>query len=75
MIILMCVEGNPYRCHRRLVADALVIRGIRVVYISALRSSRSHTLISFTRVDDGNLCYPASEGNNTELTDWQDVLE
>src|SRR5580704_11550336 len=27
---LMCAEAVPWRCHRSLVADALLIRGIRV---------------------------------------------
>src|SRR5437867_9837426 len=27
---IMCAEGNPYRCHRMLLADALVARGVDV---------------------------------------------
>ena len=39
---IMCAEGNPFRCHRRLVADALVVSGVRVLHIaSAPRPART----------------------------------
>ena len=30
---MMCAEGNPFRCHRQLVADALTARGVPVYHI------------------------------------------
>ncbi len=60
-LALMCAEGNPYRCHRRLIADALVVRGIRVLHIATRNSASSHTLTSFARVDGKRITYPAPE--------------
>jgi uncharacterized protein (DUF488 family) len=48
--VMMCAEGNPYRCHRSLVADALTARGIRAVHISSGRPGRLHALTPFARV-------------------------
>jgi uncharacterized protein (DUF488 family) len=44
---LMCAEAVPWRCHRSLVADALLIRGIRVADIISSKRSQSHRLTSF----------------------------
>jgi len=46
-VAIMCSEGNPYRCHRSLIADALVVRGVRVVHISGRRSSSVHRMTPF----------------------------
>ncbi|MGE5138562.1 MAG: DUF488 family protein [Rudaea sp.] len=58
---IMCAEGNPFRCHRNLVADALTAKGVSVYHISSRKSARLHTLTSFARVDDGRVSYPAPE--------------
>jgi len=56
---LMCAEAVPWRCHRSLVADALTVRGIRVLEIvSALRPTE-HKLTSFARVSGTWITYPA----------------
>ncbi|MDA4113364.1 MAG: DUF488 domain-containing protein [Thaumarchaeota archaeon] len=54
---IMCAEGNPYRCHRSLVADALTVRGIRVVHISSGKPGRLHTLTPFARVAGERITY------------------
>ena len=41
-VAFMCAEGNPFRCHRSLVADALTDRGEKVFHISSPRSAREH---------------------------------
>jgi uncharacterized protein (DUF488 family) len=57
---LMCAEAVPWRCHRSLIADALVIRGIRVEDIIGGKRSRVHLLTSFARVRGKCITYPLS---------------
>ncbi len=57
---LMCAEAVPWRCHRSLIADALVIRGIRVEDIISGKRSRVHLLTSFGRVRGKCITYPLS---------------
>ena len=47
---LMCAEAVPWRCHRSLVADALVMRGIRVMDIIGDVAPKEHMLTPFARV-------------------------
>jgi uncharacterized protein (DUF488 family) len=54
---IMCAEGNPYRCHRSLIADTLTVRGIRVIHISSRRPGRLHKLTSFAKVSDHQITY------------------
>jgi uncharacterized protein (DUF488 family) len=58
---IMCAEGNPFRCHRNLVADALTARGVRVFHISSRKTARPHQLTPFARVHDAKVTYPAAE--------------
>ncbi len=55
--VLMCAEGNPYRCHRSLIADALMANGITVYHISTARSAREHKITVFAQIKDGRLTY------------------
>ena len=36
---LLCAEAVPWRCHRSLIADELLVRGVRVEYILGLVTS------------------------------------
>ena len=57
----MCAEAVPWRCHRQLIADALVSRGIEVLHILARGRSERHTLNAHARVEsDGRLTYPSA---------------
>ncbi len=56
---IMCAEGNPFRCHRSLVADALTARGIPVYHISSRKTARPHQLTPFARVQNTRVTYPA----------------
>jgi uncharacterized protein (DUF488 family) len=58
---LMCAEAVPWRCHRRLVADALTVRGIRVLEIVSTRAPIEHTLTSFAHVDGTLITYPSDQ--------------
>jgi uncharacterized protein (DUF488 family) len=58
-IALMCAEAVPWRCHRSLVADALVVRGIDALEIASDSRVRPHTVTPFARVDGAVITYPA----------------
>jgi uncharacterized protein (DUF488 family) len=57
---IMCAEAVPWRCHRSLIGDALVARGIRVEDIMSEKTSRVHSLTSFARVRKNSITYPSS---------------
>jgi len=57
---IMCAEAVPWHCHRSLVADALVVRGIPVEHIIGLASSRPHELTRFARVRGTRIIYDAA---------------
>jgi len=57
-LAIMCAEALPWRCHRSLIADALIVRGIDVRHIMSLTSTLSHSLTSFAKVDGTRLLYP-----------------
>ncbi|MGD0089306.1 MAG: DUF488 domain-containing protein [Planctomycetota bacterium] len=57
---LMCAEAVPWRCHRSLIADALLVRGIRVEEIMSPTLRRVHTLVPFAKVHGTTLTYPAA---------------
>lgn len=61
---IMCAEAVPWRCHRSLVADALLARGIAVTEILSEAKAQPHAMTPFARVDGGHVSYPAS-GNLT----------
>ncbi len=58
---MMCSEAVPWRCHRRLVADALTIRGWLVNDIVSRTPAKPHALTPFARMVDGRLSYPAEQ--------------
>lgn len=57
-VAIMCAEGNPFRCHRSLVADALLARNLKVLHISSKSSSREHAFTSFAKVKGHKITYP-----------------
>jgi uncharacterized protein (DUF488 family) len=57
-VAIMCAEGNPFRCHRSLVADALTVRKVRVLHISSKISVREHALTEFAKVSGTKITYP-----------------
>ncbi len=58
-IVLMCAEAVPWRCHRSLIADALLVRGIRTEDIMSPTRRRVHTLTPFAKVRGATITYPA----------------
>jgi uncharacterized protein (DUF488 family) len=65
--VVMCAEAVPWRCHRSLIADAVIARGgaVEDIFVSANGSSsrKVHELTKFARVKDGKVSYP---GNTEE---------
>jgi uncharacterized protein (DUF488 family) len=57
-VVLMCAEAVPWRCHRSLIADALLVRGVRVEEITSPTRSRPHSLTPFAHVRGTVLTYP-----------------
>jgi uncharacterized protein (DUF488 family) len=55
---VMCAEAVWWRCHRRLIADALVARGVEVRHIMSATAASAHTLTDFARVDAERVRYP-----------------
>jgi uncharacterized protein (DUF488 family) len=56
---IMCAEAVPWRCHRSMVGDALVVRGVAVFDIMSESTATPHTLTRFARVDGTRITYPA----------------
>lgn len=59
-LALMCAEAVPWRCHRSLIADALLVRGVVTRDIQSLTRATPHKLTSFARVTGEDITYPAS---------------
>lgn len=57
-LVLMCAEAVPWRCHRSLIADALVARDIRVEEIISARRTQAHAMTSFARIEGAAVTYP-----------------
>lgn len=58
-VAIMCAEAVPWRCHRSLVADALLVRGVPAIEILSETSWRPHKLTPFARVAGAHITYPA----------------
>jgi hypothetical protein len=56
---IMCAEAVPWRCHRSLIGDALLARGVIVEDIMNASSRRAHELTPFAKVEGFNVVYPA----------------
>ena len=61
-VAIMCAEAVPWRCHRSLVGDALLVRGDEVLDIMSPTSAKPHTLTSFAQVDGTTITYPPEPG-------------
>jgi uncharacterized protein (DUF488 family) len=66
-IALMCAEAVPWRCHRSMIGDALVVRGIQVEDIMSINSHRSHSLTSFAKVKGLHITYPPADSASGKL--------
>ena len=60
---LMCAEALPWHCHRSMISDALLIRGVCVEDIIGKNGRKPHTLTSFARINGTQITYPLSTTN------------
>ena len=58
---IMCAEAVPWQCHRSLIADALVVRGIPVEHILSKTRGDKHTLRDWAHVEGTRITYPPAE--------------
>jgi uncharacterized protein (DUF488 family) len=60
---IMCAEAQWWRCHRRLIADALVVRGWEVLHLGLRAEPVAHELTSFAVLGpEFSLTYPPAQG-------------
>lgn len=57
-LAIMCSEAVPWRCHRSLIGDALLVRGVEVRDIMSETKAPAHKLTSFARVEGTRVTYP-----------------
>lgn len=57
---VLCAEAHPSRCHRRLIADAALARGARVVHLLERGATLAHELPREARIVAGWPLYPAA---------------
>lgn len=55
---IMCAEALPWRCHRSLVADALLVKGVEVLDIMNIKTTAPHKLTPFAKVNGTQVIYP-----------------
>ena len=65
-IVLMCAEAVPWRCHRSLIADALLVRGIITEDIMTVSHRQVHTLTPFAKVRGTAITYPTAVSGRTQ---------
>jgi uncharacterized protein (DUF488 family) len=57
-VAIMCAEAVPWRCHRSLISDALLARGIVASHIVGTGEPKPHTLTSFAVINGCAVTYP-----------------
>jgi hypothetical protein len=62
-VAVMCAEAVPWRCHRSLIADALVVRGLEVEHIMTATRCNKHTLRPWAVVNGTRITYPPEAGS------------
>jgi hypothetical protein len=68
-VALMCAEAVPWRCHRSLVADALLARDVPVAEIVSPKRLQAHRLTRFARVEGERITYPADAAAEADKRD------
>ncbi len=58
-LAMMCAEAVPWRCHRSLIGDALLVRGWTVLDVLSATKATPHRLTPFAKVDGTRITYPA----------------
>ncbi len=58
---IMCAEALPWRCHRSLIADALVVRGFAVNHVFSAGKIQRHVITKWARVEGSKITYPVPD--------------
>jgi len=64
---IMCAEAVPWKCHRSLIGDALLARGIRVLDIMSPNKAQPHALTPFAKINGTEVTYPGKDQENLAL--------
>jgi uncharacterized protein (DUF488 family) len=64
-VVLMCAEAVPWRCHRSLIADALLVRGVPVEDVYDEVRRKPHVVTPWAHVDGTGITYPPVEGDES----------
>ncbi|MGH8744747.1 MAG: DUF488 family protein [Burkholderiales bacterium] len=65
-IAYMCAERLPWQCHRYLISDYLVMRGVKVIHLVAQGKTQEHALNPITRIQNDILIYDGKMQLNLE---------
>jgi uncharacterized protein (DUF488 family) len=60
-VAIMCAEAVPWRCHRNLVADELMRRGIDVLHIIGAGAMKVHAMNPLAQTEGDHLVYPGEQ--------------
>jgi uncharacterized protein (DUF488 family) len=60
---VMCAEAVPWRCHRQLIADALVARQLEVRHVTGPSSPSPHRLSADARLEGTRIVYDGGQGS------------
>ena len=69
-VVMMCAEAVPWRCHRSLIADALLARGIAVSEITSRVRAQPHVLTPWACLKGAKLTYPGAIGKAHRSLRW-----
>lgn len=58
-VAIMCAEILPWRCHRWLIADTLLVREVQVEHIMTIKKLAEHSLTKWAQVEGNHISYPA----------------
>jgi uncharacterized protein (DUF488 family) len=64
--VIMCAEAVPWRCHKSLIGDALLIRGFKVEDIMNNRINTMHKSAPWAKVDEDTITYPGNVPRSNE---------
>jgi uncharacterized protein (DUF488 family) len=61
-LAIMCAEAVPWRCHRSLIGDSLVARGLQVFEITSASRALAHKMTPFAQIEGTRVRYPPNSG-------------
>lgn len=67
-VAVMCAESLPWRCHRSLIADALLVRGFKIEHIMNNEKILKHTITPWIKVEGTKITYPPAATTKESLS-------